>query len=116
MRPFGAAKSGEFGIIFKVNSRNGGLLQERVPGFRAGRGLIFELFEAAANGQSNENKFPAAPAQFFHRGNDVGETFLNCLADFGHEFFFRNVTWWRRRSKKRNPNLLNHASELSVWI
>src|SRR5690242_16741712 len=79
-------------------------------------GFIFQLLKTTAYWQSEENNFAAACTQFFHCNNYVGEAFLNCLPNFGHKLFFRNVTGWRGRGEKRNPNLLNHARELSVRI
>ena len=62
MRPFRTLEASEFGKIFEVDAWSAGLLQKRFPDFRAGRGLIFELLQTTADGQSNEHNFAAARA------------------------------------------------------
>ena len=107
MRPFGAMKTSEFGIVFEVNSGSGGPLQEGLPDFCARRDLIFKLLEAAADGKPNENNLAAARANLMYGSGDILKSLRDRLVHFGEKNILRNVSrrWWGR--EERNPDLLD---------
>src|SRR5438477_2500407 len=116
VRPFRTGEARQLWIIFEVNTGSASALQQRVPDLIARCRLIFQDFESATNRKPDEDDLAAATTYLLYRGNGIAKARFDRRLDLRHEFFFRNVSWRRRRSEKRNPNLLNHPSELSVSI
>ena len=114
MRPLGTVKARELRKIFEINSGGNRVFHDSIPNLTARCRSIFENFEFARNGQTNENNFTAAGAEFLDRGSRVTEAGFDRLLHLRHESFSRNVGRRRGRSEKRDPALLNSSLQIAA--
>src|SRR4051794_10962383 len=92
VRPFGTIERGQLGMIFKVNPRSLGLLQERIPNLLARHYLVLDLLQLTGHRAPNEHNLAAAGAKFVDSGDRSAKARADGLADLRHENIFRDVT------------------------
>src|SRR5581483_1949383 len=113
MGPLGAIKRRKIGKIFIVNSGGSCVPDDSIPDCCAGCQAIFKSLYTATVREPNENDFAPATPEFFHGCSNVVKALFHRVPHLFCEFFFRKVTRWRWRSKKRKPDLLNGALQFS---
>src|SRR5437764_8586616 len=116
MRPFGTIETRELRIIGIINSGRVRHLQQRVPTLLARHDFVFELFQPAAIRETDEDNLAAAGANFFDGRSHICKTLLDAFLHLRHENIFWNVTRWRRRREKREPDLLNSFRQFAAWF
>ena len=113
MGPLGTSEAREVGKIFVENSGCGGLLDHSIPDGRTRRFAILKSLQFAAVGKVDKNNFAAAIPKLLHSSGNVVKTLFNRLAHLFRKLFCWNVSRRRRRSKERQPDLLNRALQFS---
>src|SRR5260370_11852198 len=84
-----------------------------MQGFFPGGGEFLEFFQPAAVWKSDENNLAAASTDFFDSGGRIAKATTDRLPNFCHELLFGNISWWRWRCEKRDPNLLDLPCEFA---
>src|SRR6266567_7963401 len=115
VRPLWAIKTLQLLKIFIVNPGCCRVLDHSVPNAGAWRCPIFKIFQPTTVGKADENDFATAGAEFLGSFCNVMKASFNRFSHHFLKLFFRNVSGRRRRSEERDPDLLNHSRQFTVW-